>query len=282
MAHAIAGLDHVIIGVRDLEAAAARYRRLGFTLTPRGRHYGWGTANYCIMFGRDYVELLGIVDPAQFTNRLDEFLRRREGLLGLALATDDSAAVARSLAEAGIAHDGPKALNRAIELPEGEAMLRFALVMLPPETTPGLSAFVCQHLTPELMRRPEWLVHAIGATTIRSVTAAAESPQAHEQAHARLFGAAALVHTDATLTIHCGPHRMLVATPDDVALLHPLDDAQEQIETPSLVAMRIAVADADAAADYLDGAGVPYGRDADGTIRITPAETAGVILELGR
>ena len=74
MTHQLDGIDHVLIGVRDLEAARAQYARLGFNSTPRGRHVGWGTANYCIMFERDYLELLGIVDPAQFTNQLDRFL----------------------------------------------------------------------------------------------------------------------------------------------------------------------------------------------------------------
>ena len=76
---AIGGLDHVLVGVRDLEAARRAWARLGFTLTPRGRHIGWGTANYCIMFAREYVELLGIVDPGLFVNRLDRFLETREG-----------------------------------------------------------------------------------------------------------------------------------------------------------------------------------------------------------
>src|SRR5262245_49251194 len=71
MPRPITGIDHAIIGVRRLDSAAEVYRKLGFTLSPRGRHYGWGTANYCIMFAQDYIELLGIVDPAGFTNNLD-------------------------------------------------------------------------------------------------------------------------------------------------------------------------------------------------------------------
>ena len=59
MRNGIAGIDHVIVGVRDLEHARMGWTRLGFTLTPRGRHLGQGTANYCIMFARDYLELLG-------------------------------------------------------------------------------------------------------------------------------------------------------------------------------------------------------------------------------
>ena len=77
--HQLIGIDHLIVGVRDLEAARAQYARLGFNSTPRGRHVGWGTANYCIMFEHDYLELLGIVDAGQFTNGLDRFLERARG-----------------------------------------------------------------------------------------------------------------------------------------------------------------------------------------------------------
>jgi hypothetical protein len=104
----LAGLDHSLLGVRDLEVARSRFADLGFTLTPRGRHIGWGTANYCIMFEAGYVELLGIVDPAQFTNNLDKFLAQREGLLGLAFGADDAAALSRALSAAGFHPDGPR------------------------------------------------------------------------------------------------------------------------------------------------------------------------------
>src|SRR5690606_16548326 len=70
----IKAFDHVLVGVDDLEAARRNWERLGFTACPRGRHIGWGTANYCLMFPENYVELIGIVDPDQFTNNLDSFL----------------------------------------------------------------------------------------------------------------------------------------------------------------------------------------------------------------
>ena len=47
----ITGIDHTLVGVRDLEAARATWTRLGFSVTPRGRHIGWGTGNYCVMLG---------------------------------------------------------------------------------------------------------------------------------------------------------------------------------------------------------------------------------------
>ena len=84
MRNGIAGIDHVIIGVRDLERARMGWTRLGFTLTPRGRHLGQETANYCIMFARDYLELLGFVARDDYAHRLymrvllsTDFLRLR-------------------------------------------------------------------------------------------------------------------------------------------------------------------------------------------------------------
>ena len=143
---AIAGIGHVVVG--DLEGARRTWETLGFTLTPRCRHKGWGTANYCVMFADDYIELFGIVDARRFTNNLDQFLDEHgEGLLSLALATDDAKVAYRGLRRVGA--EAPKTLGRLLELPEGTVDARFSLVHLPPAATPGLRAFVYQHLTPE-------------------------------------------------------------------------------------------------------------------------------------
>ena len=57
-------LDHVGIAVRDLDAAAAAYRRLGFTLTQKSEHMTAGpdgtlvpagTGNRCFKIGRAHV-----------------------------------------------------------------------------------------------------------------------------------------------------------------------------------------------------------------------------------
>ena len=44
----IAGFDHAVIAVRDLDAAQDTYTRMGFTLTPRG-HHSTGSSNHNIM-----------------------------------------------------------------------------------------------------------------------------------------------------------------------------------------------------------------------------------------
>ena len=191
-ASAITGIDHTLVGVRDLEAARAAWQKLGFTLTPRGRHIGWGTGNYCIMLEQGYIELLGIVDPAQFTNNLDKFLAEREGLLGLAFRSRDNDQTAKWLAAGGFTPDGPKDLKRALELAEGEVLPAFRLVFLPPQETPGLRAFFCQHLTPDLIRRGHWLVHAIRAVSLKAVVTVVERPGDLAPAYARLFGTGAM------------------------------------------------------------------------------------------
>src|SRR2546423_12105576 len=55
-------IDHAVVAVRDLEAAAAGFRQIGFTLTPRGGH-SIGSHNHPITFGANYIELLPAPQP---------------------------------------------------------------------------------------------------------------------------------------------------------------------------------------------------------------------------
>lgn len=166
----LTGVDHSLVGVRDLESARIIWRRLGFTLTPRGRHIGWGTANYCIMFEHDYIELLGIVDQTQPLNGLDRLLEVREGLLTLAFGTANAQMLHADLHEIGIAAEAPEALSRKLELPDGPVEPRFSLLHLPEAVTPGLKTFAVQHLTPELLRQPQWLAHPNSALEVTGYT----------------------------------------------------------------------------------------------------------------
>src|SRR5215467_5134661 len=56
------GLDHVVHAVRDLEAAAELYRRLGFTVGARNQH-SWGTHNHLIQLPGFFLELLTVAEP---------------------------------------------------------------------------------------------------------------------------------------------------------------------------------------------------------------------------
>src|SRR3546814_6217505 len=83
------------------------------------------------MFPGDYIELLGIVDATQFTNNLNRFLESREGLLGVAFASDDVALAGRALRQAGIQPGEERDLKRILEDPDGEVWPHFKLLHMP-------------------------------------------------------------------------------------------------------------------------------------------------------
>jgi len=56
-------IDHVVLAVRDLEASAGGlWETHGLRFVPGGRHPRWGTANMIAPLGKDYLELLSVVD----------------------------------------------------------------------------------------------------------------------------------------------------------------------------------------------------------------------------
>jgi catechol 2,3-dioxygenase-like lactoylglutathione lyase family enzyme len=92
----ITRLDHVVIGVADLDQAIQAYQQLGFEVRPGGRHTGLGTHNALIRFELEYLELLAVYDAAEAVRSggpgqfMIEYLRERPGaLLGFALASEN-------------------------------------------------------------------------------------------------------------------------------------------------------------------------------------------------
>lgn len=265
----LTGIDHTLIGVRDLEAARDTWRHLGFTVTPRGRHIGWGTGNYCVMFRDDYVELLGIVDPAQFLNRLDVLLETRgEGFLGLAFAAASSADVHAAFPDLTQA---PKDLGRLLELPEGNVTPRFSLAHFNPDATPGLAAFSCAHLTPEMLRRPEWLDHPNGALGLEGVTVAADDPAALAPAYLALFGNSALQVGQGRLEVKAGTHTLRFLSPERLSRRYPgLGGAP---------VMTVVSRDLEATRAFFAGNGIPLANAAGARLVIPPDQANGTVLE---
>jgi hypothetical protein len=279
MRHGIAGIDHVIIAVRDLEGARENWLRLGFTPTPRGRHIGQGTGNYCIMFGPNYLELLGIVDPAEGAHRLEAFLEEREGPMGVAFAPRGTPeAVREALLRRGCHPSEPRPLGRRIELPEGAAIPRFSLLALPPEETPGLDSFVCCHLTPELMRRPEWLAHANGVLALDAIHVLVAETGSLLPAYDRLLGMPQVTTTDAVALVHVGRERIVFSTADDFLTMHPGLDPPADSPLPAIVSLELAVGRLEQTADYLASRKVAVDEMPDGSLAVGPGEANGAIL----
>lgn len=274
----ITGIDHAIVGVRDLEAAHRQWMKLGFTITPRGRHKGWGTANYCIMFENDYVELLGIIDPAQFTNKLDQFLKLREGLMGLAFSAEKAEAVSDALDAEAIKYKGPADLSRLLELPEGDVEPAFKLVHLN-GATPGVSSFVCQHLTRDLVWRPEWTGHANGVTGIEAMTVVVDDAAAIRPSWERLLGdEAVMAFGDNEFSVQAGATELRFLTESAAKAAVP-ELKKRKWRPPFLASLALSVNDLDETVKVLDSSAVKFERSQDDIVTVTGAQANGVALE---
>src|ERR1700753_3611537 len=106
--------------VRDLDAAAANWRRLGFTLSPRGTHSAqMGTGNYTIMLDPDYIELLGVLAPTEHNAPTRALLEKRKASERVAFPASDAAAGAEEIRARGAIPIGPTDFERPVTMPDG-------------------------------------------------------------------------------------------------------------------------------------------------------------------
>lgn len=187
----MAALDHVVINtLKSMDAAADLFVALGFTLTPRG-HHSLGSINHLMMTPGPYLELVGVPDTGL---QRQEVLDSPFGLNGLVLRTTDADATRDGLAAAGFAPVGPVDFSRPVEIDGAAHDARFRTVRLPPETFPAGRIYFCQHLTPELVWRQEWMEHPNGFLGIDRFTVEAQEAEEEARRLAAAFGAAAEPH----------------------------------------------------------------------------------------
>ena len=269
------GIDHAVILVRDLDKAQKSYARMGFTLTPRGTHT-LGSQNHCIMFGRDYLELLAVPRPHPALQAFSDFLAQGEGLGALALATDDAGGLYAELAADGIAADAPLDFSRPVA-DLGEA--RFRIVQLPPDAVPGCRMFACQHFTREFVWRPEYRGHANGATQIAAVAVVVEDTARAASAYANLFGARPR-EIDEGLLVQTGSAPIALAS--RWKLGHRLHGVGLPLRArPLVAALFVRVADRARAADVLRRNGLQPAPLADGSLAVSAADAHGVAVVFG-
>lgn len=141
-------LDHVIVGVRDLEAATKTFSSLlGRAPSWRGTHPGMGTANALFRLDNTYLELLGSTGEGGTASMLRARLDSDgEGLIGMAFGTDDAEACARELRARGLSPTDPlPGTGRDPERPHERAWKN---VILPPNESRGPLIFAIEHLSP--------------------------------------------------------------------------------------------------------------------------------------
>lgn len=274
----ILGIDHVVILVRDLDAAEATFSRLGFSPTPRG-HHSIGTQNHCLMFGRDYVELLAVEQPHPVTQYFSQFLATSEGAAAIAFSSDDAHSAYSSLRMDGIDADAPVDFSRPVALPEGSRDARFRVVQMPVDATPGCRSFLCQHFTPDVVWRPEYLQHPIGVTGIAGVSVVAEDARGAAQAYGRVLQAG----------VGKGGDGVVVPVGDAMLSFSARAALQERLASaplarrpaPVLAALHLRVRDRAQAAETLRRGGFPARRLADGALAVGADQAHGVALVFG-
>lgn len=180
-------IDHLVLAVRDLEAARGTYRRLGFTPTPPARH-PFGTASSVVQLDGSYLELLAVADPAAIPEPAEggfsfgafnrDYLERREGLSMIALHSDDAAADRADFEKHGLPVYEPFSFERMAKGPDGiERPVGFSLAYTSDARVHGQAGFfTCQHHHPENFWRAEYQRHANGALRVDSAVFVTRDP----------------------------------------------------------------------------------------------------------
>jgi len=217
------GLDHIVHAVRDLDAAVAHYRAIGFTVGARNRH-PWGTHNHIIQFPGAFIELLTLAEPDKLSGDVfsenfgvynRDFAARREGLSMLVLESKNSAADVAAFEDAGIAASVSTRFDREGRRPDGSPVhVAFSLAFASDKAAPDVRFFTCQQHFPENFWNPSFQKHANGATGIAAAVMVAGEPRRHRDFLLAFTGASE-------------------ANPEDEGLVIPLPRGTIEVMTPS-------------------------------------------------
>ena len=165
-------LDHTVINVKyDMDTAEALFGKLGFTLTPRGYH-SHGSMNHLMMFGTDYLELIGIPEGKEIERK--DLMDAPLGINGIVFKTGNVDDIFARLEGAGFAGDPPRAFHRPVDIDGGQKDAKFRTVTVRGDVFPGGRVYYCEHGTPELVWRPEWQAHQNGVTAMPEFVNVAE------------------------------------------------------------------------------------------------------------
>lgn len=282
------GLDHLVIGVRDLDAAGAFYEKLGFTVGARNRH-PWGTENRIVQFPGSFLELLTIGDAAaiappaprvfSFGSFMQDALARGEGLSMLVLESTDANADAAAFRKAGIGDFEPFFFERQARRPDGsEVRVAFSLAFAADPLAPECGFFVCQQHEPQNFWNPAFQQHANGATALASAIIITDSPAAHREFLSAYAGFPEVLEGNADLVLTLPRGRIDVLDPEAAQAIYHV----EPDTTPArFLGFCIAVPDLDAVAARLEAAGIAFAQG-DDRIVVPPEAALGCVIAFER
>jgi Glyoxalase-like domain len=104
----LTAIDHIIIGVNNLEQAATQFsQKLGLAVSGGGVHPTGGTANRIIVIGDTYLELIAIHNSTEAQQSMLDRLVIHEGYLNFVLASNDIEADSYAMINRGVTILGP-------------------------------------------------------------------------------------------------------------------------------------------------------------------------------
>jgi catechol 2,3-dioxygenase-like lactoylglutathione lyase family enzyme len=258
------GLDHIVHAVRDLDAAAALYRRMGFTVGARNRH-AWGTHNHVVQFAGNFIEVLTVAEPdklgsddlSMLFGRVNQsFLARHEGLAMLVLESTDADADAAAFATAGIAASGQVGFEREGRRPDGSTVkVGFSLAFARDAMAPEIGFFTCRQHYPENFWNPALQQHPNTVAGIAGAVLVAENPTDHHIFLSAFAGERELLATSTGITVTTSRGDIQVMNPA-AFVSHFGTPAPDISGGARLAAVRLAVSNLGAARDLLSKADV--------------------------
>lgn len=275
----VIGIDHAVVAVKDLNKAAENWKRLGFTVSPRGTHSATlGSGNYTVMLDPDYIELLGVLVETEHNAPTRAFLARRgEGIERVAFTAVDSAAGADEIRARGFDAIGPIDFERPVTLPNGGlSAAKFRVFQWPIAEAPaGLRIFACQHKTRETVWIPELMKHANGAKRLKQAVVISAEPTKDAAHLARMIDGQIKAEPDGGVAVPSGSDRadFIFLTKTQLAARYPAVSLAGLPESGG-AGLVLITSDLAAAEKAVGAAGVRSG----GALCVSPAAGNGTLL----
>jgi catechol 2,3-dioxygenase-like lactoylglutathione lyase family enzyme len=275
----VIGIDHAVVVVRDLDAAAENWKRLGFTLSARGEHSAkMGSGNYTIMLDPDYIELLGVLVETEHNAPTRAFLTERgEGVERIAFTAVDAAAGAEEIRARGYEPLGPTDFERPVTLPDGrQSAAKFRIFQWPLAEAPGgLRIFACQHKTRETVWIAELMKHANGARRLMQALVVSPEPARDAAQLARMTDRETGTEPDGAVVVPSGADRadFVLLSKELLARRYP-GVSLERLPEHGGAGLVLATSDLAATAKAVGGFGIP----SRGAVCVSPAAANGTLL----
>jgi catechol 2,3-dioxygenase-like lactoylglutathione lyase family enzyme len=288
MTEARRGIDHVVLSVRDLDAAAAFFRRAGFTLTPKAEQ-PFGTSTHMALLDGNFIDLLGTTaankipphEPGRFSlaAQHQDQLQRREGLSLVAMISDDARRDREGFVAGGLRAAEPVDVSRPVTQPDGaEAIVAFTMVVVADPRLGDAQHFIYQIRTPDTFWHATYQDHANGATEVSEIVVVADHPTELAPFYEVLVSPGAVHRVGDALHVNTAQGRIVVLPPAELARRFDGIEIDISVTRPYVAGFQVRSRDLKLVEGCLERGAVPYARHGR-AVQIAPMDAFGAAIE---